>query len=75
MTLVSHMPSVYRVALERVRRVLFIHPEFRELPAAVQKRILISHSSLGLALTVARAETRSGIEQVQEGLGFLVSAS
>ena len=67
----SHMPNIFRVAMERVRKILTVQTEFQELPVATQRRLLMKHAPNGLTLTVARGETRSGIEQVQEGLGFL----
>ena len=67
----NYMQSVFRMMMERVRKVWYIHPEFEELPVAVQRSLLRSHISIPHALFVIRAETLSGKEQLQEGLGEL----
>jgi len=36
----NYMPSVFRMMMERVRKVWYIHPEFEELPVAVQRSLL-----------------------------------
>ena len=67
----NYKPAVFRVMLERVRRVFNIHPEFGEFSAAAQQNILRKNSLLGLALYVVRAENLSGIDQIREGMGEL----
>ena len=67
----NHMPNVFKMLLERVRRVFGIHPEFEGLSVAVQRNLLMTRTSLALALTSVRSESLSGIEQIQEGIGEL----
>jgi len=69
----TFMPSVLVMMLERVRRVLNIHPEFEEMPVAAQRNFLRKNCGQGLALYVVRTELLSGMEQVQEIMGELVS--
>ena len=67
----NHMPNVFKMLIERVRRVFSIHPEFEELPVEVQRNLMMTHTSLALALTSVRSESLNGIEQIQDGLGEL----
>jgi hypothetical protein len=61
----NYMPRVFRMMMERVRKIWYIHPEFEELPVTVQRDLLKSHNLLPHALYVARSERLTGIEQVQ----------
>jgi hypothetical protein len=36
----TFMANVFRMMMERVKKVLSIHPEFQELPVAVQRSLL-----------------------------------
>ena len=67
----NYMANVFRMMMERVRKVWCIHPEFEELPVTLQRSLLRSHISVPHALYVVRSELLSGTEQLQEGLGEL----
>lgn len=67
----DHMPNCFKMLLERVRKLFFIHPEFEELPVSVQRGLLKNHSDTALGLTAIRSESRNAIEQIQDGLGVL----
>jgi hypothetical protein len=67
----NYMANVFRMMMERVRKVWCIHPEFEDLPVTVQRSLLRSHISIPHALYVVRCELMSGTEQLQEGLGVL----
>ena len=67
----TYMPAVLSVMLERIRRVLNIHPNFEEMSVSSQRTILRANSGLGLALYVARNESLNGMEQLLDGMGEL----
>ncbi len=67
----NYMVNVFRMMMERVRKVWCIHPEFEELPVTFQRSLLKSQISVPHALYVVRCENMSGTQQLQEGLGEL----
>lgn len=69
-----YMKSVFSITLERMWRVLRVHPEFQELSGQAQREVMEANGSLGLAVMISRYESLCGIQQIREGLGELDEA-
>jgi hypothetical protein len=48
-----YMRNVVSITLERMLRVLNIHPEFKELSSQTQREVIARNGSLGLAILVS----------------------
>jgi len=66
-----YMKSVVSITLERMWRVLRVHPEFQELSSQAQREVMAANGPLGLAVMICRYESLCGIQQIREGLGEL----
>ena len=66
-----YMKSVVSITLERMWRVLRVHPEFQELSGQGQRDLMAANGPLGLAVMISRYENLCGIQQIREGLGEL----
>ncbi len=68
----DHMPMFFRIMLERMHRVLKIHPEFQALPEENQRTLMARNGPLALAMGLIQAENCSrGLEQLHIGSGEL----
>jgi hypothetical protein len=68
----DHMPMFFRIMLERMQRVLKIHPEFQALPEENQRNLMARNGPLALAMGLIQAENSSkGLDQIQIGSGEL----
>ena len=50
-----YMKSVFSITLERMWRVLRVHPEFQELSGQAQREVMEANGSLGLAVMISFA--------------------
>jgi hypothetical protein len=66
----KYMKGVISVTMERMWRVLNIHPEFKELPLQTQRGLLSANGASGVAVMICRYEScPRGMQQIQEGFG------
>ncbi len=65
------MPTYLSIVLERMWRILRMHPDFGELPPGSQLQIMHTNCLKGMSLVSVRGEHSNGFQQFQNSFGEL----